>query len=59
MTTSHDSYEDLAGPRRDTADYRRGFAEAQSAFLIGHAVRERRLALGLVYLVGQAVREHA
>lgn len=47
MTTSHDSYEDLARHRRASAEYRYGYAEAERAFLIGRAVRERRLALGL------------
>ncbi len=47
MTASHDSYEDFARPRRASAGYRDGYAEARRAFLIGHAVRERRLALGL------------
>ena len=46
MTSSHTSYEDLASQRRDS-DYRHGHAEAQRAYLIGKAVRERRLALGL------------
>lgn len=47
MTTSHDSYEDLARHRRASTGYRQGYAEAERAFLIGRAVRERRLALGL------------
>lgn len=47
MTADHTSYEQLAGQRRDSADYREGYAEAQRAHLIGRAVRERRLALGL------------
>jgi ribosome-binding protein aMBF1 (putative translation factor) len=47
MTGSHASYEDLARQRRDSGDYRQGHSEAQRAFLIGKAVRERRLALGL------------
>jgi DNA-binding XRE family transcriptional regulator len=47
MTTDHSSYDDLARERRDSQDYRDGYAEAQQAFLIGQAVRERRLALGL------------
>jgi ribosome-binding protein aMBF1 (putative translation factor) len=41
------SYEQLASQRRDGADCREGYAEAQRAYLIGRAVRERRLALGL------------
>ena len=47
MIASHDSYEGLARARRGSDDYRQGYAEAQRAFLIGRAVRERRLALGL------------
>ena len=47
MTAGHSSYDDLARDRRDSAEYREGHAEAQRAFLIGQAVRERRLALGL------------
>ena len=47
MTANHDSYEDLASARRGSDEYRQGYAEAQRAFLIGRAVRERRLALGL------------
>jgi len=47
MTNDHTSYEELARSRRDSADYREGYAEAQRAFLIGQAVRDRRLALGL------------
>jgi hypothetical protein len=47
MTADHTSYEELAAQRRDSADYREGYAEAQRAYLIGRAVRERRLALGL------------
>jgi ribosome-binding protein aMBF1 (putative translation factor) len=47
MTTDHSSYDDLARDRRDSLGYREGYAEARRAFLIGQAVRERRLALGL------------
>jgi hypothetical protein len=47
MTAQHSSYEDLAAQRRGSAEYREGYAEARRAFLIGQAVRERRLALGL------------
>jgi len=47
MTAAHTSYEELAAQRRDSADYREGYAEAQRAYLIGQAVRELRLALGL------------
>jgi len=46
MATDHSSYEDLARPRRKSADYREGYVEACRAFLIGQA-RERRLALSL------------
>jgi ribosome-binding protein aMBF1 (putative translation factor) len=47
MTTDHSSYDDLARDRRDSPGYHEGYAEARRAFLIGQAVRERRLALGL------------
>ena len=47
MTAPHSSYEDLAAQRRGSAVYREGYAEARRAYLIGQAVRERRLALGL------------
>jgi ribosome-binding protein aMBF1 (putative translation factor) len=47
MTTEHSSYEELARTRRTSAAYREGYVEARRAFLIGQAVRERRLALGL------------
>ena len=47
MTADHSSYEELAAQRRDSDEYRQGYAEARRAFLIGQAVRERRLALGL------------
>jgi ribosome-binding protein aMBF1 (putative translation factor) len=47
MTEEHSSYEGLAAERRDSHEYREGYAEARRAFLIGQAVRERRLALGL------------
>ena len=47
MTAPHSSYEDLAAQRRGSAGYREGHTEARRAFLIGQAVRERRLALGL------------
>jgi ribosome-binding protein aMBF1 (putative translation factor) len=47
MTAKHSSYEELAAQRRDSDQYREGYAEARRAFLIGQAVRERRLALGL------------
>ncbi len=46
MTADHSSYEELAAQRRDSGEYREGYAEARRAFLIGQAVRERRLALG-------------
>src|SRR5580692_7516679 len=47
MTDEHTAYERLARQRRDSREYREGYAEARRAFLIGQAVRERRLALGL------------
>jgi ribosome-binding protein aMBF1 (putative translation factor) len=47
MTADHSSYEELAAERRSSSEYREGHAEARRAFLIGGAVRERRLALGL------------
>ena len=47
MTAEHSSYEELARPRRNSGEYREGYAEARRAFLIGQAVRQRRLALGL------------
>src|SRR6516225_3225022 len=47
MAAPHSSYEDLAAQRRGSAEYGEGYAEARRAYLIGQAVRERRLALGL------------
>jgi ribosome-binding protein aMBF1 (putative translation factor) len=47
MTAQHSSYEELTAQRRDSDQYREGYAEARRAFLIGQAVRERRLALEL------------
>jgi ribosome-binding protein aMBF1 (putative translation factor) len=47
MTENHTAYEALAEGRRGSDEYRQGYAEARRAFLIGQAVRERRLALGL------------
>jgi ribosome-binding protein aMBF1 (putative translation factor) len=47
MTAAHSSYEDLAAQRRGSAEYREGYAEAHRAYLIGQAIRERRLALRL------------
>lgn len=47
MTTEHATYEELARERRASEGYRQGYAEVQRAFLIGRAIRERRLALGL------------
>jgi ribosome-binding protein aMBF1 (putative translation factor) len=47
MTSSHTTYDDVAAGRRDSDDYRLGHAEAQRAYLLGKAVRDRRLALGL------------
>jgi ribosome-binding protein aMBF1 (putative translation factor) len=47
MTAEHSSYEELARARGKSDEYREGYGEARRAFLIGQAVRERRLALGL------------
>jgi ribosome-binding protein aMBF1 (putative translation factor) len=47
MTSDHTSYEEIASPRRGSDGYRQGRAEAERAYLLGRAVRERRLALGL------------
>src|SRR5258708_33401522 len=47
MTASHESYDDVARHRRTSSEYRDGYSEAKLAFVIGQAVRERRLALGL------------
>jgi ribosome-binding protein aMBF1 (putative translation factor) len=47
MTDAHSSYEELAQSRRGSQEYREGYAEAQRAYLIGQAVRDRRLELGL------------
>ena len=47
MTDGHSSYGELAQDRRGSEDYREGYAEARRAFMIGQAVRERRLAMGL------------
>lgn len=43
----HSSYEEAARDRRGSTEYREGFADARRAFLLGQAVRERRLELGL------------
>jgi HTH-type transcriptional regulator / antitoxin HipB len=47
MTNGHSDYEALARDRRGGEEYNQGYAEARRAFLIGQAVRERRLALCL------------
>jgi ribosome-binding protein aMBF1 (putative translation factor) len=47
MTSDHTSYDDIASQRRGSDEYRHGRAEAKRAHLLGRAVRERRLALGL------------
>jgi ribosome-binding protein aMBF1 (putative translation factor) len=47
MTADYSSHEDVAATRRGSEEYREGYAEARRALLIGQAVRERRLALGL------------
>ncbi|MGH3235576.1 MAG: helix-turn-helix domain-containing protein, partial [Streptosporangiaceae bacterium] len=41
------SYEEVARQRRGSEEHRAGYTEAQRAFLIGRAIRERRLVLGL------------
>jgi hypothetical protein len=46
MTAEHSDYEALARDRRGSEQYRQGYAEARRAFLIGQAIRERRLILG-------------
>jgi len=43
----HSAHEEVAHQRRHSDEYREGYAEARRACLIGQAVRERRLALGL------------
>jgi ribosome-binding protein aMBF1 (putative translation factor) len=43
----HTSYEDLASQRRSTDEDSQGHAEAQRAYLLGNAVRDRRFALSL------------
>ena len=47
MSTEHRSYEQIARRRRGSAEFREEYEEARRAFLIGQAVRERGLALGL------------
>lgn len=47
MSNDHASYEAIARQRRGSVEYREGYDEARRAFLLGQAVRERRLALGL------------
>jgi len=47
MSADHSSYEEIARQRRRSADHHEGYDEARLAFMIGQAVRERRLALGL------------
>jgi len=47
MSNGHDSYQDLLSQRSSSEEYRQGQAEARRAYLIGKAVRDRRLALGL------------
>jgi ribosome-binding protein aMBF1 (putative translation factor) len=47
MADEHSAYQALARDRRGSEQYRQGYAEARRAFLIGQAVRERRLTLGL------------
>jgi ribosome-binding protein aMBF1 (putative translation factor) len=47
MSEQHVAYEQVAAARRGSAEYREGYDEARRSFLIGQAIRERRLALGL------------
>jgi len=47
VTREHSAYDEVARDRRGSEQYRQGYVEARRAFLIGQAVRERRLALGL------------
>lgn len=47
MTSDHTSYGELASASRGSDQYRQGRAEAERAYLLGRAVRELRLALGL------------
>lgn len=47
MNTAHSSYDDVVANRRESAEFRSGYDEARRAYLIGKAVREQRLALGL------------
>jgi ribosome-binding protein aMBF1 (putative translation factor) len=47
MPAEHPSYEELARLRRTSEECREGYAEARRAFLVGRAVRERRLAMNL------------
>lgn len=44
MSAYHNSYVEIARPRRGSTDYHEGYDEARRAFLIGQAVRERRIA---------------
>jgi ribosome-binding protein aMBF1 (putative translation factor) len=46
-TEGHVSYADIASSRRESPEFREGYSEAERAFRIGLAVRERRIALGL------------
>lgn len=43
MSGEHSTYEEIAGERRGTPEYREGYAEARRAFLIGQAVRDPRI----------------
>lgn len=47
MSTDHSSFEEIARKRRGSGEYRDGYAEARRAFVIGQAVRQRRVELGL------------
>jgi HTH-type transcriptional regulator/antitoxin HipB len=46
-TTPSTGRHQLASQRRESDEYRQGHAEAQRAYLLGKAVRDRGLALGL------------
>ncbi|MBN9609504.1 MAG: hypothetical protein BGO26_07535 [Actinobacteria bacterium 69-20] len=47
MSGQHGSYEEIVRARRGSTEFREGFDEARRAYLIGKAVHERRVALGL------------
>ena len=47
MSKGHSLYEEVVAPQRAATEFHDGFDEARRAYLIGKAVRERRLVLGL------------